>query len=190
MTAVNESYWNIDHANYKCGCRYQLTVPGLVSKLTVYGSNNDAPYDDCYIKGLIYADAAGPAPGALAATGDAVFFASNAGADWYDLTLPAPVNLSAGYYWLTWIGDSAATGFAVRGDTTGGTRRYNADTYSDGPTDPFGAGTDSAHKQCIYATYTTGIGKLAWWFNACQWSSPWEPRPSGLLIPKLAFPTI
>ena len=35
-----------------------------------------------------------------------------------------------------------------------------------------------------------GIGKLAWWLNACKWHSPWEPRPSGLLVPKLATPTI
>ncbi len=35
-----------------------------------------------------------------------------------------------------------------------------------------------------YTEAASGIGKLAWWLSAARWRSLWDPRPSGLLLPR------
>ena len=176
--------------DYSLGGMFALNAPGLVSKLTGLLDNLQTGHAACHVKGLIYADAS-TQPAALAGASLEVALADSLAKGSVDMSFSAPVSLSAGSYWLAYHFDAAAAGVGIYRDATGGTGYSHADTYSDGPLDPCGAHTDSARYFCLYATYTAGgIGKLAWWLSAAKWNSPWEPRPSGLLLPKRALATI
>jgi len=178
-------------ADVKSGNRHALLEAGLISKLTIYIDNLQTGHAATHIRGLIYSDAS-IQPDALLATGDAIAVADNAALAWLDLTFAAPLSSGAADLWLAFHADAAGNGLGIHRALTGGTSAYNADTYSDGPENPFGAHTDGTRNYCLYATYTAagGIGKLAWWLSAAKWNSPWEPRPSGLLLPKRALATI
>ncbi|MCH7935051.1 MAG: hypothetical protein IIC36_13745, partial [Gemmatimonadetes bacterium] len=98
---------------------------------------------------VIYQDNAG-APGAWVATAQPV--AVTGTLQWYASAFSSPVPLSAGTYWLVVHHGSKIDLYGDAG--TANQRAYNADTYSDGPTDPFGAATQDAVKLGIYITYT------------------------------------
>lgn len=96
------------------------------------------------IRGVIYADSAGT-PGALVAvTLERNVSPLDAGS--VDLLLAIPQVIEEGTYWIGFIAGGPDDG-AVSGakDDVANARKYSADTYSDGPSDPFGAvdGTDS-----------------------------------------------
>jgi len=108
------------------------------------------------LRGVIYADSGG-APGALVAVSNELSFASTQAAGWYDLTLPGAVTLSPGRYWIGMIsgGSSYVAGF--RWDSVSASRVFNSNTYTSGPTNPFGAvGASDSEQMSIYAMYTTG----------------------------------
>ena len=141
-------------ANYKFGAEYTLAEAGVVSKLTIYLANAGTGHAAFYMKPVVYADSSG-APGALLATGSPVLVADSAAVARYDMPLAAPLSVAAADYWLGAIFDANAAGSQLRCVTTGGTMYYNADTYSDGATDPFGTPSTTAYKMAIYATYVT-----------------------------------
>ncbi len=133
--------------------KYALTVPGSVTKLSVYLEAHATGQQ--VLKGLIYTDNAGT-PAALLGTSQQLTFASTSAAGWYDLTFASPVKLAAGTYWIGVL-TGATNGVAgFRYDTVTGSRDYNTNTFATGPSNPFGAVTTDGEQTSLYATYTPG----------------------------------
>lgn len=133
-------------ANNKTVSRFALSEAGQVVRLVAQWNTAHAT---AKVKGVIYADAAGT-PGALVAvTSERV----GVGVGWNDLPFASPVALGAGTYHLGVISD---TGLTSDGAASTGTNNYNADTYSDGASDPFGTPTSSTVERPVHAVYLTG----------------------------------
>jgi subtilisin family serine protease len=132
---------------------FQLTVAGSVSKLTMYLAPT-ATSGQQEMKGVLYADQAG-SPGALVAVSNPLTFHTSDGAGWYDLVFPAPVSLQAGTYWIGMISGGTANVAGFRWNSVAGARAYNTNSYSSGPSNPFGTPTIDSEQMSIYATYTS-----------------------------------
>lgn len=147
-------------AGFKQVFEHTLGEDGRVSKLTIYLQNSVATQA---MKGIVYADSAG-APGALIAVTAAYSHTSGSPDGWYDLpAFPGGLVLKAGVYHIGIHADTTDAGCKFAWDTNVFNRDWSADTYSDGPTDPFGApgGTDNFGGS-IYATYDAlKVGQLA-----------------------------
>ncbi|HEV3284764.1 MAG TPA: hypothetical protein VG010_11230, partial [Solirubrobacteraceae bacterium] len=139
-------------ANRKRVNRYALGISASVSKLTMYLTPTKTSGQQV-LKGIIYADSGGK-PAALLATSNQLTFKSTNAAGWYELTFSTPPVLAAGNYWIGVISGttSGVTGF--RYDKVTGSRDYNANTYTSGPSNPFGAVSTDAEQASLYATYS------------------------------------
>ena len=133
--------------------RYQLTVAGKVTKLSIYLQPAGVSGTQSF-KGLIYSDNAG-APSALLGASSQLMFSSTGSPGWYDLVFPSPVALAPGSYWIGIISGPTSHVAAFRWTSVASSRDYNADAYSSGPTNPFGTPTVDSEQMSIYATYTT-----------------------------------
>ncbi len=153
-TSVGASSDNGIFSNYKVVHAATLPVAGTVSKLTLYAIPGINSPNAETLKGLIYADEGG-VPGKLLAVGSEVTYQGNVnGSGWIDLPLPTPVSLPAGNYWLGFITGGANEGMGYVYDNVSGSRAYNANSYTSGPTDPFGTASEDSEQASIYATYT------------------------------------
>jgi hypothetical protein len=132
---------------------FQLTVAASVSKLTMYLAPTGTSGQQV-MKGVVYADQAG-SPGALVAVSNPLTFHTIDGAGWYDLVFPAPVSLQAGTYWIGVISGGTANVAGFRWNSVAGARAYNVNSYSSGPTNPFGTPTIDSEQMSIYATYSS-----------------------------------
>jgi hypothetical protein len=133
--------------------RYQLSTGASITQLSIYLAPTGVSGQQL-IKGVVYADSGG-APGALLATSNVLTFRSTDAAGWYDLVLPTTLQVSAGAYWIGVItgATSGVTGF--RWDSVTSSRIYNANSYSSGPSNPFGSTYTTDNEQMsIYAVYT------------------------------------
>lgn len=139
-------------ANRKRVNAYSLPQAGLVSKLSLYMSSA-ASSGQTDVEGVVYADSGG-APGALLGTTGQVVFSGGGAAGWYDLTFPTALNLAAGEYWIGVITGGAPGVAAFRYTSVSGSRDYNANTYTAGPSSPFGAVSSDVEQMSLYATYT------------------------------------
>jgi hypothetical protein len=141
-------------ANRKRVNAYSLPQSGSVSKLSMYLSSASSS-GQADIKGVVYADSGG-APGALLGTTSQLVFSGGEATGWYDLTFPTALNLAAGKYWIGVItgGGSGVAGFRYTSVT--GSRDYNSDTYTTGPTSSFGAFSTDSEQMSLYATFTAG----------------------------------
>ena len=75
-------------------------------------------------------------------------------AGWYDLTFTTPLNLTAGNYWIGVFTGGTADVASYLYDSVTGSRDYNANTFTSGPTNPFGSSTTDSQQISLYATYT------------------------------------
>jgi len=105
-------------------------------------------------RGVIYADAGG-APGALLGLSSELTFVNPGGAGWYDLPFSSPVALQPGSYWIGIVSGGSSYVAAFRYASVSGSRVYNADSYADGVSDPFGAGSTDSEQMSLYASYAT-----------------------------------
>ena len=146
-------------ANYKTGAKATLDVATSINTMMFSHHGNTAVgHAACNVRAMIYADSAG-APGSPLATSNAVAIADNAAAGLVTLTFASPPSLAAGTYWLAVIFDANAGGLKLAYDDDGSSPAsvYNANTYTSGPSNPFGAGTASAvHHYCISAQGAVG----------------------------------
>ena len=137
VTAVN--------ADYKYVTKFTLgsddTIYALIHQI------NNIILSGINVNGIIYSDNAGY-PDSLLAVSQTV---TSVQKGWNAFQLSSPVFLTAGVYWLglhsdTWI-DSCESSY-ISNST------YSlADTYSDGPSDPFGAGgTSGSYAKPVYAS--------------------------------------
>lgn len=136
-------------ADKKFGCKFTIAESGTATKITAYLEVGNG-------KAMIYSDSGG-APNALLVTSSELGFGSPG---WNDYTI-ADTNLIANTpYWLAVILNVGATYYYDVGAAN--QERENSDTYADGPSDPFGAGTDQAREVSIYCTYTpVGVGGMS-----------------------------
>ncbi len=155
-TSVGASSDHGMFANYKIVHKATLSVSGDVTKLSVYaipGINSPEPQA---LKAVIYSDSGG-SPSALLATGTEVSYNGKAnGTGWFDLPFGTPVALSSGTYWIGFITSTKTEGMGYRYASVANSRAYNTNTYSSGPTNPFGSATKDSEQASIYATYTPG----------------------------------
>ncbi len=104
------------------------------------------------IEGLLYADENGR-PGALIGTSSALTFTAASPARWYSLAFSTPLRLGAGRYWIGIIAGRRAGVARYRYDRVARGGYDNANSYTSGPSSPFGsAGTDS-RQISLYASY-------------------------------------
>jgi hypothetical protein len=141
-------------ANRKRVNRYSVSASVSVTKLTIYLQQGGASGTQT-LEGVIYADSGG-SPGALIAVSNQVTFASTNAAAWYDLPFSTPVSLAPGNYWIGFMSGSTSYVIGFRYDSVSGSRLYNANTYSSGPSNPFGSASSDSEQISLYATYTTG----------------------------------
>jgi Subtilase family/Invasin, domain 3 len=134
--------------------RWPLTTSGTVTKLSVYLQPTSTSGQQV-IQGVIYADSGGT-PGSLIATTNAFTFTSTNAAGWYDLTFPTPPHLAAGNYWLGVLTGNSSGVAGFRYDSVSGSRDYNSNTFTSGPSDPFGPITTDGEQTSLYATYAPG----------------------------------
>jgi hypothetical protein len=132
--------------------RYQLSAAGAVSKLSMYLLPTSTGGTQV-LKGVIYADNAG-SPGALVGVSSELSFASTQAAGWYDLRFVSPVSLAAGNYWLGVISGGSSNVAGFRYASVSGSRAFNPNSYSSGPSSPFGSASTDGEQMSIYATYT------------------------------------
>jgi predicted RNase H-like HicB family nuclease len=148
--ASNDSFG----ADKKRANRYALTTAGSVSKLRIYLAPTTTAGQQV-LKGLIYADSS-TAPSALLASTEQLTFKNTNSAGWYDLNFSSPVKLAAGNYWIGAITGATSSVAGFRYTSVANSRAKNNDTYTSGPTNPFGAVTTDAEQTSLYATYLPG----------------------------------
>ena len=139
-------------ANQKQVNRYALPAAGSVSKLSSYLAPAGTSGKQV-LKGILYADASGK-PGALLGVSEQLTFTSTSAAGWYDLVFSSPVKLAAGNYWIGVIAGTTGKVAGFRFDKVNGARDYDANSYTAGPSNPFGAASADAKQVSLYATYT------------------------------------
>lgn len=139
-------------ANRKRVNRYALPTASGVTKLSIYLAPTSTSGSQV-LKVIIYADNGG-APGALLGVSERLTFTSASSAGWYDLVFPSPIKLAAGNYWIGVITGASSSVAGFRYDSVSGSRDYNANTYTSGPTNPFGSFTTDSEQMSLYATYT------------------------------------
>lgn len=135
---------------------------GLVSKLSLACSSSAGSGVAQYWKGVIYSDNSGSPDDLLAVTQEYTMYLGESYA-YRDLVFSTDVELAAGDYWLGLIAGAGANA-SVRILPDGDHRQWNSDTYSDGPSDPYGStSSGGGGPLCIYATYVpycVGTGAL------------------------------
>jgi len=139
-------------ANRKRVNKYALPVSGAVSELSVYLTTT-VNSGQQVLEGIVYADSKG-SPGSLLGTTTQLTFTSTSTAGWYRLPFLAPLQLPAGEYWIGVITGASGSVAGYRYDSVAGARDYNANTFTSGPTDPFGSVTADSQQMSLYATYT------------------------------------
>ena len=135
--------------NTKSTSQFTLSENGDVTKLTVYFNDVDIFHNGGVLKGIIY-DSSGDAANNLKGVTTEYTQVDNNTAEWEDITFASPVNLTAGNYFIGVISSTPKTTCA----DVAGNNNLNADTYSDGASDPFGEPITSTLQKSIYATYT------------------------------------
>lgn len=122
---------------------------GTATSITIRGSIS---IENTTIKGVVYADSGG-APGALIAVGSEVTVNSSTEQEWVS-TISFTVVIGTTY----WIGfhqkDPGTGNFSISRDSVVGGSQTNTDTYSDGPSDPFGTPTAETGPIDCYVSYT------------------------------------
>jgi subtilisin family serine protease len=130
--------------------RYTLPTSGSVTKLNIYLWPVSTSGQQV-MKGVIYSDASGKPENLLAVSEQLTYKGTNEG--WYELPFASPVNLSAGNYWIGVITGPTNSIAGFRWLTVSNARDYNTNTYSSGPTNPFGAVTTDSEQTSLYASF-------------------------------------
>src|SRR2546423_7628478 len=138
-------------ANRKQVGRYPLPTAGSVTKLSIYLAPTGTKGQQV-MRGIIYADASGK-PQALLGASEQLTFKSTGSAGWYELRFPSPVTLTVGSYWIGVLTGATGKVAGFRFTKVTAARNYNANTYSSGPSNPFGSGSIDAKQPSLYATY-------------------------------------
>jgi hypothetical protein len=141
-------------ANQKRGSKFTLTDKATLFRLFAYldglGPTTEGSQG---VRMVLYRDNGG-VPGARLAQSPTATINAGLTGRWVAFNLP-PIALDPGTYWIVIHTD--ATGGIARNRGDGAANWYgNADTFSDGASDPFGGGSAGAVTLSVYASYTVG----------------------------------
>lgn len=139
-------------ADRKRATEATLTVSASVSKLTMYLAPTSTSGQQV-MEGIIYADQGG-SPGALLGATNAFTFMSTDTAGWYDLTFPSPIALTPGNYWIGVISGATSDVAGFRWNNVANSRALSSNTYTSGPSNPYGTATMDSEQMSVYASYT------------------------------------
>jgi hypothetical protein len=163
---------------------YALPTSGTISKLTAYLAPGGATGQQV-LKGVIYRDAGG-APGSLLATSNEVTYASTAPAGWYDLSFTHALSVQPGRYWIGVITGASTHVAGFRYDSVPNARDISTNTYTAGPSDPFGPFSADSEQMSLYATVATAgsppaspTGLRATAVGASEIDLSWTPPQGG-----------
>jgi hypothetical protein len=145
--------------NQKRGSKFTLAEAGTVTSFSAYLDGNGGASGSEDVRIVLYRDANGT-PGVKLAESNVVTINSGAAGAWVTFPATQATFVTAGSYWLV-IHTGGTAGIARNmGDGTTDPNWYsNADTFSDGPSDPFGTGNAGTGTISIYASYTPGTPK-------------------------------
>ena len=132
--------------------RYALPAAGSITKLSIYLAPTGTSGQQV-MKGIIYSYVSGK-PEALLGVTEQLTFTSTSSAGWYDLVFSTPLKLSAGNYWIGAITGATSNVAGFRYDSVSGSRDHNSNTYTSGPSNPFGTPTTDSERTSLYATYS------------------------------------
>jgi len=137
--------------NFKRGSQFTVSQAGTLYSLSAYLDGAGGGSGSQQIRMELYRDSSGVPGTRVVQSGIALVYAGDP-AKWVTFATP-PTALTAGTYWIViHSGDSNAVARDYGGD--GANNWYgNADTFSDGGTDPFGTGTTGTGTLSAYATY-------------------------------------
>jgi outer membrane protein assembly factor BamB len=139
-------------ANVKRVNACKLPVNATVTELSVYLTPTSTSGQQL-IEGVVYANSKGK-PAGLLGTTTQLTFTSKSPAGWYHLTFPSPVKLTAGRYWIGMISGVSQYVAAERYISGPRAEDYNTNTYTSGPSNPFGSFKTTNEKMSLYLTYT------------------------------------
>jgi hypothetical protein len=146
-------------ANQKRVNKCVLPVNAAISELTEYLSPTTFKGQEL-IKGIIYADSSGK-PGARLGVTEQLTFKSTQTAGWYALKFASPVKVAAGTYWIGVITGNTGKVAGERFDKVANAEDYNTNTYTSGPSNPFGAFKTTSEEMSLYATFTPEVQPCA-----------------------------
>ena len=139
-------------ANFKRGSRFTMTERGRLTYLSAYLDSLGGGTSAQTVRLALYRDAGG-VPGPLLSVTDEITLSPGHPAQWYTAWSQTGAMLDPGNYWI--IIHSGGTAGVIRNFGDGAPNWYgNADTYSDGPSSPFGTGntgTVTISAAAIYA---------------------------------------
>lgn len=135
-----------------------LSGDGNVSSISAYVAKEGVP--NRLWKGIIYSENPANTPDALQGSAGSEVTTSNTDPTFSWGTSTLSMSLSANNYYVGIIHDSVSDSEELlgKGDALAGASKFNADTYSDGPANPFGSPTTSGFIRSFYATYTESGG--------------------------------
>ena len=136
--------------NFKRGSMFTLGAAATLSSLNAYLDGNGGASGTQQLRMELYRDSSGT-PGAKVAQSAIVSVSSGQSAGWVSFATP-PVSLTSGSYWI--VIHSGDTSAVARDYGDGASDWYgNADTFSDGGSDPFGSGTPGTVTLSVFASY-------------------------------------
>jgi hypothetical protein len=143
-------------ANTKGASKYTAPVPGQITKVEGWLSGLGTASGSQVVKAVVYSDSNG-APGSLLGTSSAVTINHGAAFAWVPFTFSSPVTIAAGPVWVGYLAGTTTGITQFKYDTSAGAVKYNADTYSDGASNPFGTASTASKPNpfSIRVTYTT-----------------------------------
>jgi hypothetical protein len=126
---------------------------GTITKLSGYISGQGSGVGNQAIKAVIYTDNSG-VPGNLLAVSDEVIIIEGSAYAWRDFTVSCAIS-SGIPIWIGYHGGAITLGSQLKAFSGSGVK-FNTDTYSNGPNDPFQAASTSTNYSAysLYATYT------------------------------------
>jgi hypothetical protein len=137
---------------------YELYWPGVARSLSIYLQPTSTSGKQS-LRLMLYANSGG-APGRLLARTHAFAFASTDPAGWYRARLIRSVDLADGQYWIGVLTGGKANVAGWRYDDTG-TRDTRYRSFSQGPTDPFGATGQDTAVMSLFASLTPAADQSA-----------------------------
>jgi hypothetical protein len=140
-------------ADRKRGSKFTVSELGTLLKLSAYLDGNGGASGSQVLKLALYRDSGG-VPGAKVAESSAVSINSGMSPRWVDFPASG-ARLDPGAYWIMIL--SGGTSSVARNYGDGVNNWYgNTDAYSDGASNPFGAGATGTGTLSLSASYTVG----------------------------------
>ena len=137
-------------ANTKRASPFTVFANATVRRLHAYIDGGGATSGSQTLRAVLYRNAGGQPAARVAQSFDVTVNAGDPG-HWQPFYLAPPANIGPGVYWLG-LQSGGTNGVArFAWSAKPGSRRFNIDSFADGPSDPFGASTADEQQLSIYA---------------------------------------